>query len=378
MFTACTKQTIPDDSKEQIYNENTMESNPDLEVQNSEGANTKNEVVKEEEPGESGRELTREELKSFTNIINSNENYGFLLSEYTSPEGIDLNQVFYNGAGIEAEKLSEEEEKTYLNVIGTNQIATDYVRLTTRQIDGFLQEKMGITLVDVKVKLDWTYLEDYDIWISQHGDTNYVSFTCASGKQIEEDMFLLECATEDEYISDCQITLRKTGDAYQFVSNQYINKIQNANAIRQIDDQTFLINLDGWGEVTFAAYEPDTSIFLNTDATFALLKGEETLFTFPGLEENNQRGNFIFNDILAVAFKDYNNDSMQDVIIINEYEAGSGPTVAQSFHEVRLYTQHGGNKEYVLDRDTTDYINSEGYNSNISQVVEEAKRYLVR
>lgn len=373
VLSACTNQSMLDGSTKSTSNESKLESITEENNSNKDTSAESMDMQKEEETTE--RELTKDELIFFRNFVSSNDNYGFLLSKYSTPKEIDLNQVFFNGAGIEVAKLSEAEEKAYLNAIGENEISTDYVRLTTKQIEDFLKVKTGIALSEVKTKLDWTYLETYDIWISQHGDTNYVPFICASGKQIGENTFLLNCATENEWISDCQLTLYKTGDTYQFVSNQYIDKINNPNAISQIEEQTFTTTLDGWGEITFASYEPN-NIFPDSDATFALLDGEEVLFTFPGMGDNNQRGNFLFDGVSAVGFKDYNNNGVQDIIIINEYEVISGPNVGHHFQEVRLYTQHGGNKEYVLDRDITDYLNGKGFNLNISQVIEEASSFI--
>ena len=77
------------------------------------------------------RELTSEELRKFTQWINQVNNYGFLLSEYTQPQDVDLSQVFYIGAGIENTSLSEEEEAAYLKITGDEEIYTDCTRLTS-------------------------------------------------------------------------------------------------------------------------------------------------------------------------------------------------------------------------------------------------------
>ena len=73
------------------------------------------------------RELTSEELREFTGWLNEskNGNYGFLLSEYTRPEDVDLFQALYTGAGMETMPLSSEEEKAYLAITGDAEIYTD-------------------------------------------------------------------------------------------------------------------------------------------------------------------------------------------------------------------------------------------------------------
>lgn len=374
ILTSCTNQSLSSNDISSEDNQEIADKNAVIDRTMDDKTGDTNKITAEKDESQIiERELTKEELQLFTSFVNSNENYGFLLSEYDSPNQVDLNQVLYSGAGMETESLSAEEEKAYLEAVNETGLYTDYYRLTTNQIDGFLKEKMGISFSDIKIDLGWIYLSDYDIWVTQHGDANYVSFVCTSGKQIDEDTFLLNCAAqEEEYISDTELTLKRAGDSYQFVSNQFIYKIQNPNHIWQIEEQTFEVNLDRWGEVTFASYKPDVSIFPDKDVTFLLLDGEEVLFTFPGMEENNLRGNWTFGAVLSVAFKDYNNDSIKDIIIINEYAASAGPAAAQGFNEVRLYTQRGENKEYELDGDMTDYLNSNGYNSSISEVLEKA------
>lgn len=45
--------------------------------------------------------LTQEEIQFFTEFIQKMENYGFLLSAYDAPEYVNLDEVFYSGAGID-------------------------------------------------------------------------------------------------------------------------------------------------------------------------------------------------------------------------------------------------------------------------------------
>jgi len=157
------------------------------------------------------RELNVEELEDFSEFLSRVDNYGFLLSSYTKPEDVDLNQVLYGGAGITEPPLTEEERSAYLEI---DEIYTDITHLTTVQIDEFLQRKMGINLTDVTQKLTWTYLPQFDTYYHQHGDTNRVMFTCVSG-HIEGDMVYLESEPYDSHVS-----LRKNGDDYQFVASQ--------------------------------------------------------------------------------------------------------------------------------------------------------------
>lgn len=165
------------------------------------------------------RELSQEELQEFTDFVNQAENNGFLLSQYGRPEEVDLGAVLYNGAGMENAPFTEGERQAYLDA--GYFVETDITNLTTEQIDAFLREKMGISLADTQYGLDWFYYEDGDCYLFQHGDTNYAFFTCTEGRQVSEDLYVIHCKPDNDFIYDCMVTLRKAGDSYQFLFNFY-------------------------------------------------------------------------------------------------------------------------------------------------------------
>ena len=116
--------------------------------------------------------MTEDELRGFEEYLNRTDNYGFLMSDYQSPEYINLNEVFYSGAGLEQSPLTEEERDMYLKTVGQPELYTDLVRLSTEQMDGFLTEKTGLSLDRMKSGLEWIYLAPFDRYYSEHGDTN--------------------------------------------------------------------------------------------------------------------------------------------------------------------------------------------------------------
>ncbi|MDE7282576.1 MAG: hypothetical protein K2N85_03200 [Lachnospiraceae bacterium] len=166
-------------------------------------------------------ELSDEELDSFTDFVNSIENYGFLLSEYTDPTEVDLYEVFYCGAGISAHSLTDDELEAYGQATDWT-IELDVEHLTTAQIDDFLIKKTGYSFKEMKEPFKWTYLEKYDAYIFQHGDTNYCSFICTEGKRTDEDIFEIHYSPQQEYgVNAGILILKRSGDDYIFVSNHY-------------------------------------------------------------------------------------------------------------------------------------------------------------
>lgn len=205
-------------------------------------------------------ELSDEELDSFTDFVNSIENYGFLLSEYTAPTDVDLYEVFYCGAGISVHSLTDGELEAYEQATDWT-IELDVERLTTAQIDDFLVKKTGYSLDEMKEPITWTYLEQYDAYIFQHGDTNYCSFICTGGKRIGEDIFEIHYSPQQEYgVNAGILTLKRNGDDYIFVSNHFNDSTDDSVNIQENDAQnqtvvTDVPDLSGLSEEIIAQLE---------------------------------------------------------------------------------------------------------------------------
>ena len=300
-----------------------------------------------------------------------------MLFRSTRPEDVDLNQALYTGAGIDTTPLSPEEETAYLEITGEEEIYTDCTRMTTDEINGVLEEKLGLSLNEMTQKLTWVYLPDTDAWVWQHGDTNYINFTCVSGRQTGGYTFELSCVPGDEnympYPSS-RLTLKKHGDGYQFVSNIYTVGVEYSKDIWRIEEQSFNVDLGApWGDVLFVSYAPDKSAYGNQDVTFSIIKPSDgvELFALPAVEEENYRRNEQFNQLLAVSFKDYNQDGALDIIIIAEYERNVYSEEEGNIHqEVRLYRSRPEKGDFILDMDRMDYLNINGLNHTIEEIME--------
>lgn len=195
--------------------------------------------------GEKVRELSVDELKLLNEFINADNNYGFLLSEYAAAEEINLNEVLYNGTGQTGKPLTDKEIAAYLKASGMEEIDTDITKLTTQEINTYLSKKLGITMGEITGPFDWTYVKEFDSWYSMAGDTNFTTFTVTSGRQVLGDLLELECVADYEWTSDCRVTLRKTGEGYQFVSNVFIEIDKEYQEQSNNIDSSSLITADG-------------------------------------------------------------------------------------------------------------------------------------
>ena len=307
-----------------------------------------------------------EELNLFTEFVNQAENNGFLLSQYDQVSGADLNEILYNGAGMESQPLSEEERKAY--EAAASPVETDITRLTTAQIETFLQRKAGIGMEDMAGELDWVYLEDFDSYVFQHGDTNFCTFVCTGGTRAGE-VYELRFKAGEDYVSDCVTTLRKNDDGYRFVSNRFFENTDDLKRVRKIENQSFSLDLEDWGTVEFVSYAPDIMESFRQDVSFALEQNGEEVFSFPEARDGNLRVNDRFDRIEVVAFKDYDQDGYTDIIIISTYEQIYGEDAGNRHQEVRIYK--GGEQVFRYMDQLCFTLNVNGKNQSISQVLEE-------
>lgn len=305
------------------------------------GAAAGTETVSETETAVSGpRTLSEEELEAFTEYINTGDNrgnYGFLLSSYSAPSDINLAEVFYSGAGLEEGRESEEERADYLEATGDEEIYTDLIHLTTTQLDTFLLKKTGLSYSQMKNPLPWVYLPEWDTYYWQCGDTNYTTFTCIEGAVSGDGLYTLRFVP-DYYvygIGDCETKLKKNGTGYQFLSNRWIDNVEENHRI--LKDQTFETEFASWGAVTFASYAPSKMQDPTMDVVFRLLDSQGMIYQFPGIAPEEIRLDRKFLEVEAVSFPDYNQDGFQDVIAIVKYQMTDGPNAGTKYSEVRIY-----------------------------------------
>ena len=337
-FSACGQKDVAPD---------VTDLNPDS------GSSATNEEEEQADVAET-RELTQEEIEFFNNYLSASGHFGFLLSTYRSADEIDLNELFYGGAGISDGSLTEEEKEDFLKASGATEIYTDVVSLTTEEIDNFLLEKTGLTSAQMKKPLDWVYSKQTDTWYHQAGDINWRPFNCIGGTATG-DIFTLRMQAEDVEIGYrpelYETVLKKNGDAYQFVSNLFMEEEG------KIKDQSFEITFAPWGEVTFASYMPAENGEPMADVTFRVVQDGKLLMTLSGLSYDNIRANQCFLSVDAVSFPDFDADGYMDLITIASYDFSSGPDVGKGYTEARIYS---GNEYgyFVYERSMSENANS--------------------
>ncbi len=215
---------------------------PDTGGVENEAADFDNEVVgltedKEEAEGEGEeQELSASELAKIEEDLNGIRYNGFVAAEFSSPEMIYWDEVFYNGATIDTSDLDEAAvEKEYLALTGEPELFGDLTFISQKKMKAFAELTTGLSYDDMEHPLDWIYLEDSDAFAFEHGDTNYIEVKCISGTLLNGvyDIFYQGSGygSEDAVY---ELMMKANGDNYQFISNRWTPKEGREAAVEAI------------------------------------------------------------------------------------------------------------------------------------------------
>ena len=173
-------------------------------------------------------------------------------------------------------------------------------------------------------------------------------------QNVEEEALLNEASPEQSEESEQPGQTEVSGQMPEEVSG---DKGQDKlNEERIIEEQSFHVELNDWGEVRFVSYEPDPSERdPDEDVTFYLLKDNEILYQFPYIGEDHRSGYGLYWDVKFVMFMDTNADGKEDVVIGAEYMTGAGPQGAIPHVRVRIYEDYGD--YFTYNGELSDEIN---------------------
>ena len=197
---------------------------PKINNESVKNENIRNENVKS--GGSSNTEtttLTSAELKEIETYLNETVNNGFAnpYNTYSKPEEIKLDTIFYDSFAVgENNEISEEEMNAYKQKGGDG--TTDLRKVTTKQAEQRFLEKTGEKLTNLKSRLNWTYIEKYDAYYTEGGDTGMMNIKCESGTKTSDGKYVIKIkadAWNDQYVYST-LTMKKSGNNYIFVSNE--------------------------------------------------------------------------------------------------------------------------------------------------------------
>lgn len=169
---------------------------------------------------DNSRDLTEKELKSFQNYLMQKDTNDFLVETYDDIRTVDLSLLIYDYG---EELTSDEEKSDYLAATNQEQIETTVLVRKTKETNEFLKLKTGYQISDFKENNIGKYIEKYDSYYAQHGDTRNRNLEVVSG-QFKNGKYLLNYKIDE---TTYQVTLRKDYDHFIFETNKCIEKCTN-------------------------------------------------------------------------------------------------------------------------------------------------------
>ncbi len=175
------------------------------------------------ESSDSVTEINQDELSEIEEYLNKIENNGFISSNYyNSPEEIDITRVFYDGAGIKIglNQWDEGESDAVLSAMNLDEFYTSPFKIRYSDADEHLKEKCGLSLESFNNAIGYfTFVEAYDAFYTMRSDTNFMTVSVSDGVVNENGTLKVNYTSSFIKDSSFTVTLRKTENGYQFISN---------------------------------------------------------------------------------------------------------------------------------------------------------------
>lgn len=193
-------------------------SNANLDTKKNSDTDANSDTGKNSNAIKTTTNLTKSELNEIESYLNKTENNGFVspFNTYSNPSEINLNVIFYDAFTLPQgnSSLSEDELNAYRATGRPGN--TDIRKITTAQAEQRFLEKTGEPLTNLKSRLSWVYLEKYDAYYTEGGDTGMVNVVALSGVKNPDGTYVVNINAGD---TDETVTLKKNGSSYLFVSN---------------------------------------------------------------------------------------------------------------------------------------------------------------
>lgn len=231
-----------------------------------------------------GTPLTAEQMTEIENFLNEEENNGFIsyTNEYAKPEDIDLWLVFYN-IGTQSYLWSKEEQDGVLAAGIWDEYYVSVYKVEKSYADALLRKRTGLSLDDFGGTIPhFHYIEAYDAFYNMHSDTTYDSVWAIDGVIDENGNYVVRYNKSSDVSNLCIVTLRKTDDGYQFISNLESDATLSASSDFDLDylETNEEVSSNVTHEYTDTASETTHKLLISakkrlTNVTFFTVKKEE-------------------------------------------------------------------------------------------------------
>lgn len=136
-----------------------------------------------------------------------------------------------------------------------------------------------------------------------------------------------------------------------------------------IDDQSFDVTLEDWGDLRFLSCEPADG---EGQIRFVLSRDGNTVYEFPAVYDDSE---FMWKaqGVNFVTFPDLNGDGRKDAIMSMNLEVKDTKNGSQPFASALVYRSQGD--QFVINRELTDMINESGHGGTLENIMKKFDKY---
>lgn len=258
-------------------------------------------------------DLSWDECKEFTELLDSDEYNGFYRVTFDNPKDIDWNEVLADGAGIAREKVSKKEKEYYLDERESYHDSLDgeLIAISEASIKDYIYKHTG-TSIDIKDTLLWVYNKNKDVYYKELDYLQYKPCTCVSGVKLK-DTYVLEVASDERDITEPnkKMVLVKTENGYVVKSNVNMWEVGNDKKL------TFNVDIPQLSaDARLVTYQSDDAHFDDGNSARIAIIGDNQLVDFVNLYASEDDDIIDIRKITHIEVCDLNCDGVNDLIAI--------------------------------------------------------------
>lgn len=222
-----------------------------------------------------------------------------------------------------------------------------YIRVSYEEANDRIRQIFGENLSDYGINPEMLgaggsnlIYEDGTLYVAASDSPAYqFSLENVTTTDILTEVSLLKTVEDEEVVSRVMLYLLPAENEHGFVlDGKEEILLPQTPAGQVLENQSFDVEMNPYGVVTFAVYAPDISASPYADVTFKLLQNGQEIYSFPMKGTGVREDQSVFEEMAAVSFPDLNGDGYTDVVTIAHYQHESGPVPPQ----VRIFTYNPG------------------------------------
>ena len=257
-------------------------------------------------------DLSWDECKEFTELLDSDEYNGFYRVTFDNPKDIDWNEVLADGAGISREKITKEDKKFYLDDDRSyNSLDHELIAISGASIKDYIYKHTG-TSIDIKDTLLWVYNKNKDVYYKELDYLQYKPCTCVSGVKLK-DTYVLEVASDESDFTEPnkKMVLVKTENGYVVKSNVNMWEVGNDKKL------TFNVDIPQLSaDARLVTYQSDDAHFDDGNSARIAIIGDNQLVDFVNLYASEDDDIIDIRKITHIEVCDLNCDGVNDLIAV--------------------------------------------------------------